>query len=204
MLVLSRNHYRGAPALTIVIGQLNQFYQSYPDVPVCPVCHTCAFRVCYSCVRGFQSSAVIRTRVPAQHTTRENIIIFIFIFFVIQRLFFSFCPCRMVVSHGSLGAFNKNNEQWSMYCERVDLYLAANNIDNGDQRRAVLLNVCGPATYQLIRSLVAPEKPTDKTFNELVHLVTEHLTPQSSVVMKRFSFNARGQKENETVCCDPT
>ena len=121
----------------------------------------CAFRVCHSCVHVFQSSAVTRTHVPAQHTlyttlaTRENLII----------LSYSICfshsvPRRMAVLHGSLGSFDKNNEQWPMYCERVDLYLAANNINNGDQRRTILLSVCDPATYQLIRSLVTPEKPT--------------------------------------------
>ena len=158
----------------------------------------CTFRVCHSCVY------VCSNRQPSPacacpHHTRYILHWRRGKTFFVQRLFFSFCPCRMAVSHGSLGSFDKNNEQWPMYCERVDLYLAANNINNGDQRRAVLLSVCGPATYQLIRSLVAPGKPTDKTFNKLVQLVTEHLTPQSSVVMKRFSFNARAQKENETV-----
>ena len=201
MFVSSRNHYQGASAPTIVIGRLNQFYQSYPDVPVCQSVPyiLCTFRVCHSCVsvcsnRQPSSACACRTTHTLYITlaTRENI-------FRTAFVFFSFCPCRMAVSHGSLGSFDKNNEQWPMYCERVDLYLAANNIVNGDQRCAVLLSVCGPATYQLIRSLVAPGKPTDKTFDELVKLVTEHLTPQSSVVMKRFSFNARAQKENETI-----
>ena len=39
------------------------------------------------------------------------------------------------------------------------------------QRRAILLSICGPATYQLIRSLVAPSKPTEKTYAQLLQLV---------------------------------
>ena len=39
------------------------------------------------------------------------------------------------------------------------------------QERAILLSSCGAATYQLIRNLVSPKKPTDKSFNEIVDLV---------------------------------
>ena len=45
------------------------------------------------------------------------------------------------------------------YVERLVQYLAANKIEEPDQQRAVLLSVCGPATYRLIRNLVSPKKP---------------------------------------------
>ena len=50
-----------------------------------------------------------------------------------------------------------------------------------------------------LRSLIAPTKPTDKTFEELVAVLTEHYSPQPSEVMQRFRFNSRSRKEGESV-----
>eukprot|EP00731_Ephydatia_muelleri_P011471 Em0006g365a len=47
--------------------------------------------------------------------------------------------------------------------------------------------------------MVSPEKPADKTFEEIVKLVRDHLTPPSSCIVRRFYFNSRFQKETETV-----
>ena len=40
--------------------------------------------------------------------------------------------------------------------------------------KAILLSVIGAEIYQLMRSLVAPDKPTEKTFDQLVWLVQQH------------------------------
>eukprot|EP00731_Ephydatia_muelleri_P017292 Em0010g390a len=53
--------------------------------------------------------------------------------------------------------------------------------------------------YQLIRSLLAPIKLTDKTLDELFALVKDHLEPAPSAIMQRFNFNARSQKSDESV-----
>ena len=45
-------------------------------------------------------------------------------------------------------------------CTYVEQYFAANKIEDADQQRAILLSVCGPATYRLIQNLVPPKKPT--------------------------------------------
>ena len=54
-----------------------------------------------------------------------------------------------------------------IYCERLEQYFVANDVDDGGKQRAILLSVCGATTYQLIRNLVAPAKPTERTFGEL-------------------------------------
>ena len=78
-------------------------------------------------------------------------------------------------------------------------YFTANDVKTDEKRRAILLSVCGAHIYQLVRSLVSPEKPADKTFEEIVKLVRDHLTPPSSCIVRRFYFNSRFQKETETV-----
>ena len=44
-------------------------------------------------------------------------------------------------------------------------------VDDEDKQRAILLSVCGSKTYKLIRNLITPRKPSEKTFAELVELV---------------------------------
>ncbi|KAL5506337.1 hypothetical protein EMCRGX_G007955 [Ephydatia muelleri] len=96
---------------------------------------------------------------------------------------------------GTIGPYDHGSEEWSAYCEWVLIYLSANAFEDADRQRAVFLSVCGAQTYQLIRSLVVPAKPSDKTLKELMDLVKEHLQPAPSVIMQRFNFNGRMQKK---------
>ena len=69
----------------------------------------------------------------------------------------------------------QENDDWIEYTERLDQYFLANEITNNEKKRAVLLSTCGVKTYKLIRNLVSPGKPRDKTFAELVNIVKNHL-----------------------------
>ena len=103
---------------------------------------------------------------------------------------------------GRLDQFDPEQEEWQQYVERLVQFFEANDITGDDKaakRRATFLSVMGPAPYKLLRSLIAPTKPTDKTFEELVAVLTEHYSPQPPEVMQRFRFNSRSRKEGESV-----
>ena len=113
-----------------------------------------------------------------------------------------------MATHGTGGEFNSGVEDWVSYSERLEQYFAANGIGTevADQatHRAILLSCCGPPTYHLIRNLVAPEKPTDKTFEQLVELMRDHQQPAPSFIVQRYYFHTRVQKEGQTYrqfCC---
>ena len=105
----------------------------------------------------------------------------------------------MATRHGSIGEFDPSVEEWKSYTERLEQYFVANDVENAEKRRAILLSVCGPSTYQLVRNLVAPSKPTEKSFEEIVTLVKEYHHPPPSVIVERFNFNSRTKKEGESV-----
>ena len=69
--------------------------------------------------------------------------------------------------HGTIGEFDPGKEDWASYTERLQLYFMADDVDDANKQRAILLSVCGPKTYQLIRNLIAPAKPTDKSLEEI-------------------------------------
>ena len=104
-----------------------------------------------------------------------------------------------MATHGSVGEFSGSSESWVSYIERLKQYFIANDIKGEERQRAVLLSICGASTYQLIRNVVSPAKPTEKTFDEIVATMKEHYFPKPSVTMQRFAFNSRSRKQGESV-----
>jgi hypothetical protein len=108
----------------------------------------------------------------------------------------------MVALLGKIDAFDPELEEWPQYVERLDQFFEANDL-TGDgkatKRRATFLTVIGSRPYKLLRSLISPAKPSDKTYDELVKKLTEHYSPTPSEVMQRFRFNSRSRKTEESV-----
>ena len=101
--------------------------------------------------------------------------------------------------HGQLGAFDPDAEDWKSYVERMEFYFTANDINVEAKQRAILLSVCGAATYRMIKSIVAPAKPADKTFAQLVQALDDHYDPKPTVAVQRCIFNGRTRKPGETI-----
>jgi hypothetical protein len=83
--------------------------------------------------------------------------------------------------------------------ERLQMFFLANDIADPGKQKAVLLTVCGPELYQLVRSLTYPGKPTDHTYADLIVLVTTHLNPKPNIIVERYKFNMRVRKSGESV-----
>ena len=83
-----------------------------------------------------------------------------------------------MATHGTIGAFSSSQETWTVYVKRLEQYFAANKIEDADQQRAILLSVCGSATYRLIRNLVSPKKPTELKIEDLITTVQKHHDPK--------------------------
>ena len=103
---------------------------------------------------------------------------------------------------GHLEQFDPALEEWPQYVERLEQFFVANDI-TGDgsavKKRATFLAVVGRSAYNLLRSLIAPARPAEKTFEELVEVLTAHYSPRPTEVMQRFRFNSRAKKEGESI-----
>ena len=104
-----------------------------------------------------------------------------------------------MVTHGRIEEFNAQRDDWTSYTERLQEYFVANEVEEAAKQKAVLLRVVGAETYQLMRSLTAPQKPTEKSFEQLVTIVKEHHNPRPSVILQRFKFGSRKQKPRESI-----
>ena len=102
-------------------------------------------------------------------------------------------------THGKISSFNPGHEPWTSYAERLGYYFAANDIVNEAKKKAILLTVCGPTTYQLLKSLLQPISPADKTYSELLDVLSNHFNPTPSPIVQRFKFNSRVRQSGESV-----
>ena len=100
-------------------------------------------------------------------------------FTAVKRENITFGDEDIMASIGKVEEFQEN-DNWIEYAERLEHYFTANEITDNGKKRAVLLSSCGAKTYKLIRNLVAPGKPTDKSFAELINIVKNHLNPRPS------------------------
>ena len=105
----------------------------------------------------------------------------------------------MANSHGHVGEFNSHVEDWRSYTERLQNYFIANDIKSEAKECAILLGVCGPCTYKLIRTLLSPNEPKDMSFADIVKQMTDHYQPKPSTIVQRFKFHSCSCKPGESV-----
>ena len=99
---------------------------------------------------------------------------------------------------GQLQEFQPDSESVTAYIERATLFFAANDVPE-EKQVPVLLSAIGVKTYSLLRNLVAPARPQDKTFEQLVEALKRHFEPQPAVIAERFHFHRRNQHAGESI-----
>ena len=77
--------------------------------------------------------------------------------------------------------------------------MVANDITVDGKIKAVFLSVIGSAVYGLLKNLLMPDKPVDKTYTELTKTLLTHYTPRPIVIAERYRFYKRDQQESESV-----
>ena len=101
-------------------------------------------------------------------------------------------------SIGRIDCFDNGVETWTSYSERLENYFVCNDVQN-EKRVPALLTLIGGKTYQLLRGLTAPQKPSEMGYNELVKILHDHLNPEPVVISERFRFYKRDQREGESI-----
>ena len=103
---------------------------------------------------------------------------------------------------GKIEEFDPKKEDWRQYLERLEEFFVANDLTRESKavkRRSTFISLIGPEPYKLLRSLLSPERPKDKTFDELAAVLTKHYTPKPSEVVQSFRFFSRVRQPGETV-----
>lgn len=104
----------------------------------------------------------------------------------------------MATQFGHLPEFQSELEPIAAYLERVNFFFMANNIPD-DKQVPILLSTIGGKTYSLLRDLLVPAKPGEKTLAVLKTTLQDHFEPQLIVIAERFYFHQRSQNPDESV-----
>ncbi|XP_039757341.1 uncharacterized protein K02A2.6-like [Pararge aegeria] len=99
---------------------------------------------------------------------------------------------------GKVESFHVGTQDWDAYVRRVIQFIALNNIER-NLHVATLVTLVGADCYALMCDLCSPVHPEDKTFDELVKLVKDHLEPEQSEIAERHIFRQRKQQQGEGV-----
>lgn len=81
-------------------------------------------------------------------------------------------PTQMTTTVGQLDNFDPSKENWECYFERFEKFTLIKNIAP-ERQVACLFAVIGPSTYGIQRNLVYPEKPKDKSLDEISNILEE-------------------------------
>ncbi|KRX72206.1 hypothetical protein T06_255, partial [Trichinella sp. T6] len=101
---------------------------------------------------------------------------------------------------GHIEEFDTSNpKEWNSYASRLMFYLEANKVSADADKRAVLLSSCGSALFKLVKSLLSPAKPVERSFDEIISVLNDHFAPQPSEIVNRHIFHQRKQRPGETV-----
>ena len=104
-----------------------------------------------------------------------------------------------MVTLGKIGRYCAATEDWPQYIEHLEFFLIANKVTEEEMKRATFLSVIGPRTFKLLRNLLTPEKPGDKSYAELVKVLTDHFSPKPSEIVQRSKFYNRSRKPKESI-----
>ena len=83
-------------------------------------------------------------------------------------------------------------------CDIEEMFKAKdlNGEDKKDKRRSTFLPVVG---NNILRSLLAPTKLSDKTLEQLTETLTKHFSPPPSEVIQRCRFHSRTRRDGKSV-----
>lgn len=106
----------------------------------------------------------------------------------------------MHISIGHMEVFDVTKQSsWGSYKRRLDIFVEANGITNANRKRATFLTVCGASLFDLLESLISPNKVTDHDYDSLCKTLSDHFSPPPSKIASFFKFFKRDQLPDERI-----
>ena len=100
---------------------------------------------------------------------------------------------------GRVEVFDSAEDNWEEYAERLVQFFMANDIQDEVKKRAIFLSNVGPRTYGIVRSLLAPSRPDEVSYDTIITTLGEHFHPRPSVTVARCRFLTCSRMPNEPV-----
>ncbi|XP_074032150.1 uncharacterized protein [Leptinotarsa decemlineata] len=96
------------------------------------------------------------------------------------------------MSIGKLEPFKFGESSFTTYIARIGQYFKANQVKD-EMKTAILITAVGDETFELMVE--------NKSYEDLVKLVVNHLQPTPSEIAERYKFRQRKQEPSESIAC---
>nr|XP_037272778.1 uncharacterized protein LOC119164663 [Rhipicephalus microplus] len=93
----------------------------------------------------------------------------------------------------------EGDEYFALYVERFGHYCKVAGVQDEELKKSAFISAIGKKAYKTLKDLLLPAKPEEKTFEDLVKVLSGHYEPSSQVIAERFKFNRRYQGKGESV-----
>ena len=98
-----------------------------------------------------------------------------------------------------IGEFDERQGTWKEYIERFEFFCEAQSITDDDRRRALLLAGIGQNGYRRVKTILAPSRPSEMSYNDIVTAVQNRVDPKPSVIVSRFRFHQKCQGSEQGI-----
>lgn len=99
---------------------------------------------------------------------------------------------------GEIPRFNSEHDDWLVYTERLEQFFELNDVVE-EKKKAILISGLGEDIYKTLRDLCFPSLPKEKTFKELVALLSNQFVVKKSIFRERVNFYNAKQTKDETI-----
>lgn len=118
---------------------------------------------------------------------------------ILERLTVNNQPTNTTsVSVPRFDPYNREQEQWKQYLQRLNQHFTIYGVTDANQQRAGLLSWIGSESYELLTNLFGNEDITRKTFEDLTNKLTEHFKDKIHVQAARYEFYNRSMTSDQT------
>ena len=100
---------------------------------------------------------------------------------------------------GQIESYQRDSEDWLQYIEQLKFFFEANGIRDAARKRAAFLSIIGPDTFKTLLSIIAPSKPDEKSYEELVTELSNHYRPKRSQIYYRSQFYRSNRQPGDTI-----
>lgn len=95
-------------------------------------------------------------------------------------------------SNFTIEPYDRHRMKWSRWVERLEGAFLLFRVPD-DLKRPMLLHYMGGENYDIVSDKMAPDKPQEKTYDEIVQLLETHFNPRPLEILENFRFKCRRQ-----------
>jgi len=95
--------------------------------------------------------------------------------------------------------FKKDSEKFTQYRKRFENFAEMKGITSRTMKKKTFLNCIGSETYELAKSINAPDKLESLTYDQIVESLEKYLSPAPNKLIEQHRFLSRVQEEKESI-----